>query len=275
VPIRTTVTDAARRAQSNASRATLREADDDHLWQEMKALDVTHSETHTGVERAQQYGFTCVPAKQDQEEQQQQQQDQSQGASTGSLGGGGGGTSSSDEADVNDQQPQGDAAEAIIMYLNGSRSHPVVVSVDDRRHRLKGLEEGDVAHYRLKDDRQQIHLHKDGTYISARDDKTIRMAMVPKQQQGQQQQQQQGQQQGNGQQQKKEYGQKSARDDNVQSSMSVELNGQAATMIHGQGHVQATPKHAHIRTGGNRIFTDTDGHWSVEPIMLKKDKHDV
>src|SRR5262245_64485232 len=115
--IRSTLTDAARRAQSNASRATLREADDDHYWQEMKALDVTHSETHTGVERAQQYGFTAVPAKQDEDQQGQQKQGQQQGSSLGSLGGGGNGKGGigGGEAELG-EQPQGDAAEAIIMY---------------------------------------------------------------------------------------------------------------------------------------------------------------
>src|SRR5262245_57759782 len=166
--MRTTTNDAARRVQTNASRATLREADDKHLWQEAKALDVMASETHTGVERAQAYGFTNVPAKQDKDEQGQQQQQQQSMPEIG-------------------QQPKGDAAEAIVLYINGSRSHPVIISIDDRRHRLKELEEGDVAFYRLKDDRQQALMHKDGTYISTRDDKVMRIALVPKPQDDQQQ----------------------------------------------------------------------------------------
>lgn len=38
-------------------------------------------------------------------------------------------------------------AEAIAVSIGGSRSHMVVIAVDDRRYRLTGLEEGEVAIY--------------------------------------------------------------------------------------------------------------------------------
>jgi phage baseplate assembly protein V len=38
-------------------------------------------------------------------------------------------------------------AEAIALSVGGSRSHMVVIAVDDRRYRLTGLEEGEVAIY--------------------------------------------------------------------------------------------------------------------------------
>lgn len=38
-------------------------------------------------------------------------------------------------------------AEAIALSLGGNRSHTVIISVDDRRYRLKGLEGGEVALY--------------------------------------------------------------------------------------------------------------------------------
>jgi phage baseplate assembly protein V len=38
-------------------------------------------------------------------------------------------------------------AEAIALSIGGSRSHMVVIAVDDRRYRLTGLEEGEVAIY--------------------------------------------------------------------------------------------------------------------------------
>jgi phage baseplate assembly protein V len=51
-------------------------------------------------------------------------------------------------------------AEALALSLGGNRSHTVVVSVDDRRYRLKGLKSGEVALY---DDRgQHIHLTRTG-----------------------------------------------------------------------------------------------------------------
>lgn len=51
-------------------------------------------------------------------------------------------------------------AEALALSLGGNRSHTVIVGVDDRRYRLKGLAGGEVALY---DDRgQHIHLTRTG-----------------------------------------------------------------------------------------------------------------
>jgi phage baseplate assembly protein V len=38
-------------------------------------------------------------------------------------------------------------AEAIVVFLGGGRDHAIVLSIDDRRHRLMELEPGDVAIY--------------------------------------------------------------------------------------------------------------------------------
>lgn len=38
-------------------------------------------------------------------------------------------------------------AEAITLFLGGDRSHGIVIAVDDRRYRLVGLSEGEVALY--------------------------------------------------------------------------------------------------------------------------------
>ena len=38
-------------------------------------------------------------------------------------------------------------AEGVCLFVGGARSHPIVVNVDDRRHRLKDLESGEVALY--------------------------------------------------------------------------------------------------------------------------------
>jgi phage gp45-like len=292
--------DSANRAQTHASRATLRELDSSQFWSESKELDVMDSETHTGVEFAENYGGTCVPAKQDQDDQQQGQQSQQNGGGNGGPGGAGAGSQGEEG-----QQPQGDAAEAIVLYLNGSRSHPVIISMGDRRHRLVGLEEGDVANHRLASDRQQFLMSSDGTYLSTRNDKVMRIALVapadtgtPKPQGQQPSATQQaangggsssgggGQQ---GQQQQKKYGQKSAKDDNKSSKVSIQQDKTATTSQHNDGYsqqaddhstcyhgdktksVQATTDHAHLRTGGNRIFTDKGGCWSTVPIQQKKD----
>jgi phage baseplate assembly protein V len=38
-------------------------------------------------------------------------------------------------------------AEALVLFLGGGRDHGIVVAVDDRRYRLTGLQNGDVAIY--------------------------------------------------------------------------------------------------------------------------------
>jgi phage gp45-like len=286
--MRTTLGDTARRAQTNASRATLRKLNSGPLWSEAKQVDVMKSETHSDVEYIENYGATSYPADQDDDEQQQkpqQQQQQSQDVGAGNT-----------EPEFG-EQPQGDSAEAIVLYLNGSRSHPVIIGIGDRRHRLVELEQGDVAQHRLKDDRQQVLLHSKGTYISTRDDKQLRLALVPKEQE-QKQQQGGGKQAGpvgqqNQQNQEKKYGQKSARDDNLKSQVAIEQNGQQTYSQHGETYgtqkggsdstihyekdkkksAQSTEKHTHIRFKDHRIFNDEDGNFWTSPCLVKKDQH--
>lgn len=38
-------------------------------------------------------------------------------------------------------------AEAAVVFLGGNRDHGIIIAVDDRRYRLKGLEAGEVALY--------------------------------------------------------------------------------------------------------------------------------
>ena len=147
----------------------------------------------------------------------------------------------------------------------------------------------------MKDDRQQFLLSKDGTYLSTRNDKVMRIALVdkeppPEQQQGQQQMRSGGQAQGG--KKKKTYGQKSAKDDNKKSQVALEQNGKETYSQHGQFYAsvrggsdsstyydkrtkstQATQDHVHVRFEDNRIWVDKDGHWSESPIMQKKDRH--
>ena len=50
-------------------------------------------------------------------------------------------------------------AEAAIISMGGNRDHSVIVAVDDRRYRLKSLEDGEVAIY--TDEGDKIHLKRD------------------------------------------------------------------------------------------------------------------
>lgn len=54
-------------------------------------------------------------------------------------------------------------AEAVYLALGGSTDHVVVINVDDRRYRLKGLAAGEVALY--DDQGQKIHLTRNGIVI--------------------------------------------------------------------------------------------------------------
>lgn len=38
-------------------------------------------------------------------------------------------------------------SEALVLFVGGRRDHGIVVATDDRRHRMKGLEPGEVALY--------------------------------------------------------------------------------------------------------------------------------
>lgn len=52
-------------------------------------------------------------------------------------------------------------AEACVLFLGGNRDHGIVIAVDDRRYRLKGLSEGEVALY--TDQGDKVHLKRGGT----------------------------------------------------------------------------------------------------------------
>jgi phage gp45-like len=292
--MRATLDDTARKAQSSISRGTLRELNSKPEWSEAKQVDAMKSETHSDVEYIENYGGTSVPAKQDKEEEDQKQQQQSQDR--------GGSPGAGDHEPEIGEQPQGDSAECIICYVGGNHSHPVILAIGDRRHRLVELEEGDVASHRMKDDRQEVLLHKDGTYVSTRVDKVYRIALVPKKKQEQQQPGQQQQANGAGggtsgsgsgkEKKKKEYGQKSAREDNKKSEVSIEQNGQVTTSQHGQAYAaqkggsdsstywenrkkstQVTEEHTHIRFKDNILWNDKDGNWMCPPILVKKDQY--
>ena len=279
--------EAYRRASQTVSRATLRELNSKPYWSEAKAIDVMPGETATDVEYMENYGSTSVPAKQDEDEEGQKQQPK-QASNVNQPGGPG----------EMGEQPKGDSAEAVVVYANGSRSHPVIIGIGDRRHRLLELEEGDVANHRLKDDRQQVLLSKDGTYVSTRDDKIFRAALVAKQSDDKQQQGQQqtrgggtGAQQGGKKQ--KTYGQKSAKDDNKKSDVAIEQNGSTTYSQHGEAYAsqkkgsdstthygkdkkksgQSTDDHTHIRFKDHRIFNDEGGNWATSPIQVKMDKY--
>jgi phage gp45-like len=148
----------SRQSSMTISRGTVRDFEDDHLVQEVTGVDVFHSETATNkgapLERFQMVGMTAVPLKQHEEEGGQQQAQQGQ--------------ASQDGTEWNHQQPKGPAAEALMLYLNGSRAHPVAM-VDDRRVRPYGMSEGEGAHYAPDGSEQMVLFKETGTYLVSLD----------------------------------------------------------------------------------------------------------
>ena len=70
-------------------------------------------------------------------------------------------------------------AEALVLSLGGMRQHPVVVVVDDPRHRVRDLEEGEVCVYTDEDEEDNPHriLLKRGRGIELKcGDSTIAMS---------------------------------------------------------------------------------------------------
>jgi phage gp45-like len=67
-------------------------------------------------------------------------------------------------------------AEGLMMFTGGQRSHGVLVVTGDRRYRMRGLKEGEVA---LFDDQgQQVHFTRDGIVASAPKGKKIVMQIM-------------------------------------------------------------------------------------------------
>jgi phage gp45-like len=157
--MRTTLTDAARKARMGTARATVREFDDDHLMQQVKQADVYHSETPSDFERWQPVGMTAFPIKQ-QEDEEKKKQPVVKG-------------NPSEDGDWNHDQPTGPAAEAIMMYVGGSRSHPVAM-VDDRRVRPYGMSEGEGAHYAPDGSEQMVLFKENGTYVVSLDGPSVK-----------------------------------------------------------------------------------------------------
>jgi phage baseplate assembly protein V len=51
-------------------------------------------------------------------------------------------------------------AEGIVIFVGGARDHPLITNIDDRRHRMRNLEPGEVAIY--TDEGDFIHIKRGG-----------------------------------------------------------------------------------------------------------------
>jgi phage gp45-like len=72
-------------------------------------------------------------------------------------------------------------AEVVHNFLGGSRSYPIAGNMDDRRHRLMGLDPGDNSIFTTQGRKQQIQMAAEGIFHSLPMDKTMRMALLDEQ----------------------------------------------------------------------------------------------
>lgn len=133
-------------------RMTLNKGNDNPMMQELN-FDGMNSDGRNFVERIQAFGMSTVPLPRD------EQQGQQGGAGGGQTGGGVGG---------NGESPKGPAAEGIAAFIGGQRNHPVVIAIDDRRHRPLGLKPGESFQYDHQGQGTLIRLA--ATYIMSLDD---------------------------------------------------------------------------------------------------------
>jgi phage gp45-like len=168
--MRANLKDIAHRAYTYMARGTLKKMDDKGLWPTLD-IDMFKGESKTGIEWPQMYGVHSYPKSQD---------------SGGDSGGGGASQQAADGGGGGDSgggQGGGKAAEAMVLFLNGQRSHGVVLGIGDRRYRIKGTKEGEVAIY--DDQKQQIHITRDGVHVSVPHGKKITHNIMKEQQSGQ------------------------------------------------------------------------------------------
>jgi phage gp45-like len=136
---------AVRSYTSGGARGVAGKVDDSKFMQEITA-NFMSGESRSKIEAPQNYGFTSVHMPPD---------------------------------------ADGKGAEHFSSFMGGARNFPVASAIDDRRHRLYNMQDGDVAMYRTKSDQLQLHLAQDGGYWTGPDSKKLRLQLI----QGQQSQQ--------------------------------------------------------------------------------------
>src|SRR5215471_12032325 len=131
---------------AGGARGLVHKADDTTPMQELKA-NFLRNETREKIEHPQNYGFTsyCKEAEYD-------------GGGGGAGGGGGGGNGGGDSEEKEIKK----AAEHFAQFMGGARSFPVVQNLDDRRFRLRNMDEGEVCVY--DDQQQKVHIMRKRIY---------------------------------------------------------------------------------------------------------------
>jgi hypothetical protein len=223
---------------SGGARSVVDKVDDSKLMQEM-AGNFMANETRSAIEAAQNYGFTSVV----------------HAATKDALG------------------KIIDGAETFMSFIGGNRSFPAAGNMDDRRHRLFGLAEGDTAMFRGKDDKQQFHMTGDGGFWSAPLGKMMRMALVPaaQQQQGAGAKQTDASGGGGGSQQQgqQQRGQKPVKDDNQKSNYFVEVTSDASRVSGKNTHLMLDDGKVYVHVADDKkvYLGGKKGEHIFSPVM--------
>jgi hypothetical protein len=180
------------------------------------------------------------------------------------------------------------SAEAFVQFMGGNRSLPIANSMDDRRHRLNKLDQGDTAMFRGKSDYQQFHMANEGGFWSGPQDKTLRMALVQKNS-GQQQQQgggsgggggQPGQRAagggngggtGGGQQSPQKTGQQNLKQDNQKSPYFVDITQNKTRLSGKEAHLMLDDGETYTHCVGGNMYcgTEKDKHPAAIVVTVK------
>ncbi|MBR1025607.1 phage baseplate assembly protein [Bradyrhizobium liaoningense] len=139
--------EAMMRTYHTLARITINKADPSRMMQEIAAdfmFGGEKGDNRERIEQAQNYGFTATPLPRD-----EQQQSGVQDGKASAI--------------------KGEAAEAVVAFMGGHRNHPVILALDDRRHRPRGLKPGENAQH--DDIGQMTLLRRMGTFLLSLDSK--------------------------------------------------------------------------------------------------------
>ena len=163
----------------------------------------------------------------------------------------------------------GNGAEHFSSFIGGHRSFPVASSIDDRRHRLYNLAEGDVAMFRTAQDQLQFHLAQDGGYLTGPDSKKLRMQLVKADQQQQgSTRSTSGSTSSGGATQQQQKGQKAQ--NKKDSTQFLEVNGTMTQSVNKQHQIVLTDKKTgmEVNPDNNVYLGATSGNGSFLQVVL-------
>ncbi|QIG93801.1 MULTISPECIES: phage baseplate assembly protein domain-containing protein [Bradyrhizobium] len=211
---------------AGGARSVVDKVDDTKLMQEMGG-NFMANETRSEIEAAQNYGFTSVVF----------------------------------DAEKGQDGKITASAETFIGFMGGNRSFPASGPMDDRRHRLYKLDKGDTAMFRGRGDKQQFHMTQDGGFWSAPQNKTVRMALVDQDSEGNSSQSSGGAgvqaldgSAGGSQGGQQKRGQESLKKDNQKASRFVDVTAGATRLAGKEAHLMLDDGKIYVHVVGGEVY---------------------